>query len=219
MKTLANYKYFETANGVLYHGDCLEILPLLEAESIDLVLTDPPYGINADKGRSGFGIKEGKIYKGNWDSKIPDKKIFDIILKYKCIIFGGNYFTEYLKPTNSWIIWDKIGEYKFKNPFSHCEMAWTNYSFATKKYTVIQQGFISEEKERFHPTQKPIILFCNILNDIKCIKILDPFFGSGTTGIACEKLNRKWIGIEISEDYCKIAKKRILAEYNQIKMF
>jgi DNA modification methylase len=221
MKTLKDYEYFRTENGVLYCGDNMEILPLI-TEPIDLCLTDPPYGINADKGSSGFGAVMGKKYSDNWDSKIPDKKIFDLILLLKkCIIFGGNYFTEFLKPTKSWIIWDKIGEYNFKNPFSDCEMAWTNYTFATKKYTVIQQGFVAKEKERFHPTQKPVELFIKILNDNteENNLILDPFLGSGTTALACEKLNRKWIGIEISEKYCEIAKKRIEQYTNQLKLF
>jgi len=214
---LSDYEYFRTELGVLYKGDCLEILPLIE--NVDLLLTDPPYGIKADKGSDGFGVKSGKKYNGNWDSKRID--VLKILKGKNQIIFGGNYYADILKVTNSWIVWDKIGDGKFKNPFSDCEMAWTSFKFAMKKYVVVQQGFVAEEKERFHPTQKPVILFQKILTDLSKGNelILDCYLGSGTTALACEKLGRKWIGIEISEEYCAIAKKRIETEANQLKMF
>lgn len=216
-------KYYETELGVLLCGDCLEIMKDIPEKSIDLVLTDPPYGIGADKGTDGFGVTREKKYPDSWDIRL-NKYYFDTILYIGklVIIFGGNYLTDMLPVNGHWIVWDKVGEMKFENPFSDCELAWTNVNKKTvKKYVVIQQGFVAKEKERFHPTQKPACLFSNIMvdyskdNDI----ILDCFLGSGTTAIACEKLNRRWIGIEISEKYCEIDKKRIKAEADQIKMF
>jgi len=197
-------------------GDCLEIMGDLPDKSVDLCLTDPPYGISADKGTNGFGQSPSTVrnYNDNWDNARLSKAQMDVIFlkSHKAIFFGGNYFTDILPQNNHWIVWDKVGEMKVKNPFSHCELLWTNVSLKTvKKYIVIQQGFISEEKVRFHPTQKPVSLIENILKDYSkegdCI--LDPFIGSGTTAIACKRLNRRYIGIEINPDYCKIAEKRL----------
>ncbi|MFA5442045.1 MAG: site-specific DNA-methyltransferase [Candidatus Paceibacterota bacterium] len=183
-------------------------------KSVDLILTDPPYSIGADKGTDGFGSsKTNKHYKDNWDSKRPDKIYFDEILRIgkNIIIFGGNFFTDLLPVNGHWIVWDKTGSIVFHNPFSDCELAWTNINKKTvKKYTVIQQGFISRERKRFHPTQKPVDLFRAIINDYsKEGIILDPFLGSGTTAMAAKKTGRDFIGIEQDKDYCKIAEARI----------
>ena len=181
---------------------------------VDLVLTDPPYGIGADKGIGGFGSsKTDKHYKDDWDIK-PDKRYFDEILRIgkQVIIFGGNYFTDLLPVNGHWIVWDKTGGVRFDNPFSDCELAWTNIDKkSVKKYIVIQQGFVSEEKQRFHPTQKPVSLFSGILNDYSKEDglICDPFMGSGTMIIAARNLKRNYIGIEISPEYCKIAEQRL----------
>jgi len=211
-------RYFETDNGILYCGDCLEIMKRIPENSIDLVLTDPPYGLNQHKGSKNFGIVKQKKYKGDWDKNTPSKEYFDIILSLGrvCIIFGGNLLTNKLPIGEHWIVWDKVGEIKFKNPFSQCELLWTNIKKKPiKKYTVIQQGFIKQSREkRCHPTQKPLLLIEKIIKDYsgKNNIVLDPFLGSGTTAVAAEKLNRRWIGIEINSEYCEIAKQRILKE-------
>ena len=91
-----------------------------------------------------------------------------MLLSYKSptFLFGGNYFADLLPASTHWIVWDKKGNIEFKNPFSDCELIWTNdKKKVVKKYTVIQQGFISEEKERFHPTQKPVKLIRSIIED------------------------------------------------------
>ena len=108
-------------------------------------------------------------------------------------------------------------------PFADTEFAWTSFKDRIpKKYTVINHGFIADNKDKKqHPCQKPSGLFVSILSDFskKDDLILDPFLGSGTTAIACERLNRRWIGIEISEEYCEIAARRIEAETKQLKLF
>ena len=196
--------------------DCLEGMKQMEDNSVDLIVTDPPYGINADKGVGGFGSSSGtaKSYEDNWDNKTPSKEVFNEILRIgkKIIIFGGNFFTDKLPVGTHWIVWDKVGNIKFKNPFSDCELAWTNSEkVSTKKYIVIQQGFVSEERKRMHPTQKPVKLFRNIIKDYseQGDLILDPFIGSGTTAVACKQLGRNFIGFEISKEYCDIANKRL----------
>lgn len=199
----------------IVQGDCLSVLSSFPRDSVDLILTDPPYGVNAAKGVGGFGSsKTDKHYEDDWDSVTPVKEVFDEMLRVgkKVIIFGGNFFTDKLPVNGHWIVWDKKGGINFDNPFGDCELAWTNIDKkSVKKYTVIQQGFISAEKDRYHPTQKPVSLFNQIISDYSDGGglILDPFIGSGTTAIAAKQLGKDYIGIEISKKYCEIARERI----------
>ena len=220
--------YYENENGKLYHGDCEEIMPKLE--KVDLVLTDPPYGIGeaAGKNKSRGKIAKAKDYGSDtWDNKTPSKECFEIILKSAehHIIFGGNYFIESLQNSPCWIVWDKDNG---KSDFADSELAWTNFKTAVRNFKYRWAGMLQEnsgkhKEKRYHPTQKPVGLFKQIL--LKYAKenqtILDPFFGSGTTGLACEELGMglKWIGIEKEEKYCEIAAKRIEAENRQLKLF
>jgi len=197
--------------------DALELLKQFDDDSIDLIITDPPYGINESNGVDGFGSSPDttKTYDDEWDNKTPDKIVFDEMLRVgkKVIIFGGNYFLDKLPlGFKSWIVWDKVGSHKFNNPFSDVELAWTNFKgVVSKKYTVVQQGFVSEEKQRFHPTQKPIKLFRDIIKDNteEGDVVLDCFCGSGTTAIACKQLGLKYICADILEKYVLIAQKRV----------
>ena len=206
--------YFETELGKLYHGDCLEIMPMLEP--VDLVLTDPPYGIIPIRN---FGV--GSPYKKSdmeWDVKITQHHIDTIIkISKNQIIFGGNYYTDLLKPTRCWIIWNKLNG---DNPFADFEMAWTNFKTSSRMFNCQWIGG-SIRETICHPTQKPAALFILILEKYSNIDdiICDLFLGSGTTAIACERLNRRWIGIEIEERYCEISAKRIEKERSQLKLF
>ena len=217
--------YYETENGVLYLGDCLTIMPQLEPA--DLVLTDPNYGIGeaAGKNKSRSCLAKSKDY-GNktWDNKTPPQEAFDLMISKSKnqIIFGGNYFIEYLKNSPCWLVWDKKNG---NNDFADCELAWTSFKKAVRKYEWMWHGMIKEVKEtRYHPTQKPVGLFMKILTDYAKAgqSILDPFAGSGTTALACEELkdiNLSWILIEQDEEYCEIAAKRIERETKQLKLF
>jgi len=202
----------------LYNGDCLEVMQKLidDGFKVDMILTDPPYGINAEKGSNGIGVAKNRNYdtKGNWDKKIPDKIYFDLIGKLckKLLIFGGNYFTDYLPSSKGWVVWDKVGEISFKNNFANCELIYANFLPNTKKITFIQQGFIKETKDkRFHPTQKPTELLTMLIEKYtnEGDVVLDPFMGSGSTGVACLNTNRDFIGIELDKGYFDIAKERI----------
>lgn len=198
----------------LQQGDCLKIMKNMPDKSVDLIVTDPPYGIGRDKGSYGFGIAQGKKYKGNWDKKIPSKQHFDEMLRISknCIIFGGNYFAHFLPPSKHWIFWDKKGNIKFKNPFADGELIYTTFDKVTKKITFLQQGFISDSKDiRVHPTQKPTELLQQIINTYSrpYDVILDCFMGSGSTGVACVNTNRNFIGMELDEHYFEVAKNRI----------
>ena len=135
-------KYPEDYINKIICGDCLEVMKGIPDKAVDLVLTDPPYGIGADKG-VGWGILKGKKYDDVWDIK-PLKIYFDEMIRIskQAIIFGGNFFTDHLPCNGHWIVWDKTGEIKFDNPYSGAELAWTNISKNTvKKYVVIQAGF------------------------------------------------------------------------------
>lgn len=218
------YKRKETIGDCeLYLGDCLEVMPMLG--KVDAVVTDPPYGINQDKGFGGFGgfgkPIERNQYQGDWDSFSPNKDLFDLILNISnvAIIWGGNYFTDKLPQNNSWLVWDKENTMP---TFSDCELAWTNIKRNNvKRIKAIQNGCMTKEKgERYHPTQKQISVMRFCLEQIPDSKtILDPFMGSGTTGVACVKLGRKFIGVELDEKYFDIACKRIEEAYKQPDMF
>lgn len=222
--------YYSTDNGVLLHGDCAAIMP--ELEQMDLVLTDPPYGIKVGGARGKIGGARG--IKGRkkkfhpkeygeclWDKSRPTQKIFDMMLSISKhqIIFGGNYFIDYLQPTPCFLVWDKKNGNSF---FADCELAWTSFSSATRIIKYRWNGCMQETPEtRYHPTQKPVGLFLWILDKYSKSgdSILDPFLGSGTTAIACERLNYKWIGIEKEEKYCEVATQRIENEAKQLKFW
>lgn len=205
--------YFETELGKLYHGDCMEIMP--ELEPVDLVLTDPPYGINWNTNYSRFskGMKDKNAINND------DKEFCPIpFLSFnESIIWGANHFCKSLPP-GSWLIWDKRNK-DGTSFLSDGEIGWWSHgkgvyikSLSGQQHRAISGGL--------HPTQKPVSLmsWCIIKSKSTGI-ILDPFLGSGTTAVACERLNRKWIGIEIDEHYCEIAARRIEAEAKQLKMF
>jgi DNA modification methylase len=154
---------------------------------------------------------------GEWNEFVPSKEVFDLILKHENqIIFGGNYFTDFLKASQCWIVWDNRGDDKFTNDFADCEMAWTSFDRASRIFRYLWNGMIQENMKdkdfRYHPTQKPRVLMKYCVSWMEPIDgtVLDPFLGSGTTLVSCKELKRNGIGIEINEKYCEIAKKRLL---------
>lgn len=215
-KKLSDYLYYEEEGLTIYCGDCLEIMPLLP--DVDLIITDPPYGIGADKNlrankQHGKAAAPSKDYGiGDWDSRTPVQEIFDRILTHsqRVCIFGGNYFD--LPQMPGWLVWDKDNG---NNGYADCELVWTNYKSAVRRLRFQWMGMIQEnmkEKEyRWHPTQKPIPVMRWAITkcDIEALTVLDPFLGSGTTLVACKELGRNGIGIEINPKYCEIAKKRL----------
>jgi site-specific DNA-methyltransferase (adenine-specific) len=212
----------------VYNMDCIEGMKQYPDNHFDLAVVDPPYGISYARGKNGFGNTTKNLPKLKdvyWDSEIPTKEYFTELFRVSKnqIIWGGNYFTQYLKPTNSWIIWDKIGEMKLENPFSDCEMAWTSFNSVTKKFTFKQQGFISDSKDsrRIHPTQKPISLYEWILG--KYAKdgdlILDTHLGSQSSRIAANKAGLDFVGFEIDKEYFDNGNERYNNFISQLRMF
>jgi len=206
--------YYQDDFVTLYNCDCREIVPTLGR--FDLLLTDPPYGINADKKRADTGrnkhIRQRDYGETNWDEKPIEWTLIRgfIDLAAKSCVWGGNYYP--VPPSSSWLVWDKeTGE----NLYADCELAWTNYGGAVRIKHHKWHGFLRKNNERRdHPTQKPLALmtWCIQLagDDVKII--LDPFAGSGTTGRAAKDLQRKCVLIEREERYCEIAAKRMLQE-------
>lgn len=114
---------------VIYNQDCLSGMKSLPDKCIDLIITDPPYGKKADKGTNGFGVSKNRRYTGNWDSKIPEKEVFDEMFRISknIIIFGANYFAHQLPPSVCWLFWDKKGDIAFQNPFADGELIYTTF--------------------------------------------------------------------------------------------
>lgn len=200
-------------DATLILGDCLEVLPTLGR--VDAVVTDPPYGIGEDggrfRGRKGQNIRV--LPKGGWDDTTPCRDIFDAMraISDEQIIWGGNYFTDKLPPSKGWLYWQKL----MGGDFSDGELAWTSRDRALREFTKCPKGQGAE-----HPTQKPVAVMEWCLTLLPNARtILDPFMGSGTTGVACARLGRRFTGIEVSPDYFDIACRRIEEAYRQADLF
>jgi len=207
-------------NVQLIHGDALEVLRTLQDKSA-YVLTDPPYGI--DYGNAGSArIKHGwgnRISAQQWDKARPERAVFDELLRVAkdAIVWGGNYFTDYLPPTMQWLIWDK-GQRSFS--LADFEMAWSSKKSASRIFDYSRAEALSDGK--VHPTQKPLALMRWCLTVTKVPEgatVLDPFMGSGTTGVACVQTGRNFIGVEIDPTYYAIAERRIGAAQRQTNIF
>ena len=207
-------------------ADCLDILKRLPDKCVDLVLTDPPYGINVAKTGKVGGEKLAPVKDygaKKWDEYIPDRELFNEVLRVSkhAIIFGGNYFVEYLTNSSCWLVWNKLNT----GNFADCELAWTNFNTAVRKYDYLWNGMLQEnmkEKEiRIHPTQKPVGLFMKILQDYSNENdlILDCFSGSGTTAVACHNLKRRFICIEKDPEYYRASCERLEQAQKQQTLF
>ena len=206
------------ADGVtLYCADCRDVLPTLGR--VDAVVTDPPYGIGKDGQIKTTGRKgRRKAHEFlNWDSARPTEEIFSAILALSnnVIIWGGNYFADLLPPTGKWLVWDK-GQ---RINQSDGELAWTSYGGALRIKVMNRAQLAVDGTD--HPTQKPLKLMRWCIGHLPdtAQTILDPFMGSGTTGVACVKMGRKFIGIEREPKYFDIAVKRISDALKQPDFF
>ena len=191
-------------NATLYLGDCREVLPTLD--KVDAVITDPPYGIETGVKKCG-GSKSLEWGEQAWDATIDQQGIdLAIQLGTTCIVWGGNYYR--LPPSRCWLSWDKCQPEEWYST-AHFELAWTNMDRNARTFRMSQvQAYSTMGKE--HPSQKPLALM------LWCIKhandpqtILDPYMGSGTTGVAAMNLQRKFTGIEREPKYFDIACRRI----------
>lgn len=182
-------------------GDCLQILPTIPAGSVGAVVTDPPYGIGErmSGGTWGAAAKYGDFRR--WDVA-PSTEAFDEILGMSPIVicWGGNYFD--LPPSRCWLVWDKCNAVP---TMADAELAWTNLDRPAKRHSA-PVGIHSSG----HPTEKPLSLMKWCLSFVpNDALVLDPYAGSGTTGVAAIQTGRRFIGIEIDEKYAAIARRRI----------
>lgn len=191
-------------------GDCLEVMPLLG--KVDAVVTDPPYGIGIGKMQRGKWASAA-LGRSEWDDAAADVSRLPSV---PSIIWGGNYFD--LPPSRAFLIWDKGAGFRNRD-FAECEMAWCSFDANARvlSYDPLARG---DYRNKQHPTQKPVALmeWClGFLPDAQTI--LDPFMGSGTTLVACQKLGRQGIGIELDPDYFDIACRRVEEAARQPDLF
>ena len=192
-------------NAELWHGDCREVLPLLPP--CDLILTDPPYGIGADRARN--TPKDGWVDYGHegWDKERPSPWLFGLMREKaaECVVWGGNYFTDLLPPSMRWLVWDK-GQTDFS--LADCEFAWSSQQGAARRLMLPRSEALKDGKE--HPTQKPVRLMVWCLEKHpKAQTVCDPFMGTGTTGVAAMQRGLRFVGIERERAYFDIACRRI----------
>ncbi len=202
-------------------GDCLALMNTRRVARADAVITDPPYGNKLktnyrERKRSGLALcNDFSQMRGNDEPFDPSP-----FLGFKTVaLFGANFYADKLPPMPSWIIWDKLNGLKSKREFgfndqADCEMIWTNTGKPARIISHRWMGAMKESERtqrRVHPTQKPIGLMMKLIRLLtnEGDTVLDPFMGSGSTGVACMLLNRNFIGIEISEEYFAIAQQRI----------
>lgn len=203
-------------NATLYLGDCMDILPTLP--KVDAVITDPPYGINKDgqvRTTGGNGGRKAHEFLG-WDGERPSQQVFDALLNagHVSVIWGGNYFADLLPPTMRWLVWDK-GQ---RINQSDGELAWTSMQSALRICTMNRVELLTDGTE--HPTQKPVRLMTWCIEQAgRPQSILDPFMGSGTTGVAAMRMGLSFIGIEREPKYFDIACRRIEEAQKQAALF
>jgi 16S rRNA G966 N2-methylase RsmD len=216
---------FEIGEHRLLCGDSTDsdaVAKLMDGQKADMVFTDPPYGIKVVQGKKvggdkGFGSVGGnKVVKAKEYSEIIGDDTTDTAREFyntcislgmeNFIIWGGNYFTDFLAPSMCWIVWDKENT----GNFADVELAWTSFDKGAKLYKWQWNGMIRkgdkniEGKTRVHPTQKPVGLFGDIFNDFQFKICFDGFLGSGTTMVASHQLKRKCYGMELDPKYCQV---------------
>lgn len=196
-------------DATLYCGDCREILPTLP--KVDAVISDPPYGLGERWTGGTWGANPMYADARQWD-RLVEAETIDLLLRSASVVilWGGNYYS--LPPSRCWLSWRKTSQMATMADF---ELAWTNLDRPAKEITEDR----NPDGKREHPTQKPVRVMEWSLSFAPAGIILDPFMGSGTTGVACANLGRKFIGIEIERKYFDVACERIEAAYAQGRLF
>ena len=198
--------YYDRDGITVYHADCRDVLPNIDPASVALLLTDPPYGIDLD---TDYAARMHRSGAPRWPDRVAnDAELFDpapLLRDYRrLLLFGANYYADRL-PLGSWVVWHKFDVAPI---LSDCELAWHNLGGKRVSYFA---HAISQDRTRMHPTQKPVALMQWALDrwtkpgDL----ILDPYMGSGPIARAAQLLGRRYIGIELVEDYCKAAVNRL----------
>ncbi len=207
----------------LLNIDCMEYMKGLPDKAFDLAIVDPPYGIdykhfNRPNKTPGLAAADKKIYYAAPDLDIiPGQRYFSQLARVSKnqIVWGGNYFLEFLNSTSCFIVWDKLND---NTGFADCEIAWTSFETAVRKFTFrwngMLQGNMSRKQEKIHPTEKPYQLYQWCLKKYanQGDRILDTHGGSFSSAIAAHKLGFDFVGCEIDKDYYDAAVKRYKKE-------
>jgi len=189
--------------------------------SFELAIVDPPYGIDAANMTmgKGSGLDVGSIKKKNWDKATPKRDYFEELKRVSVnqIIWGGNYFLDYLGATRCFLLWDKLD---YNSDFASHELAWTSFNKNVKCYQRARSSQ-GDAKGKIHPTQKPVKLYQWLLNNYakEGDRILDTHLGSGSSAIAAHYGGFDFVGCELDEDYYKAAKERFDLETAQEALF
>jgi len=203
-------------NAELWHADCREVLPTLPVH--DLLCTDPPYGIGASSGVGKYGVQKwGGAADMKWDEEVPPQWLMLLMLERAAyhVIFGGNYYS--LPPSRNYLVWDKGAGFKNRT-FAECEFAWCSWDGNAKVLThdPLARG---DYRGKEHPTQKPVaVMQWAIAAAPAGATVLDPFMGSGSTGVACALMGRAFTGIERERKYFDVACERIAQAHAQGKL-
>ena len=193
-----------------YNMDCMEGMKEIPDKYFDLAIVDPPYGI---------GISENPVRqahaKKQWDKNIPPNEYFKELIRVSKnqVIWGGNYFD--LPPTQNYIVWDKVQPHDFS--LAMCELAWCSIQKPIKMFTYS----VLRERNKIHPTQKPVALYHWLLNNYaeEGDKILDTHVGSASSLIACHDMDFEYLGFELDEDYYRMASERLEEHKAQLSLF
>lgn len=219
---------------IITNEDNIELMSRYPDNHFDLAIVDPPYGINAGKMQLGKGKNRKFNQNKNWDNEIPTKKYFDELqrISKRQIIWGGNYFTDFLTPSRCWIFWDKMTD-GFSESYASGELAYCSFDGLVKQFTYKQQGnYVGFENsittvssninlKKIHPTQKPVALYKWILDKYanQGDKILDTHLGSGSIAIACHDYGFELTACELDKEYYEKAIQRIKNHTSQQNLF
>ena len=195
----------------IYNEDCVKAMKRYKDKKFDIAIVDPPYGI----GISANPFRQ-KHKKSDWDNNVPNRQYFDELMRVSKnqIIWGGNYFD--LPPSQGFVIWDKKQPEKFSSAM--CELAWISFQKPAK---IFRKHVVTSERNKIHPTQKPVKLYEWLLHNYTRSGdlILDTHLGSGSIAIACWNIKRDLIAFEINKDYYIAARKRLEDETKQIQLW
>ena len=197
--------YYDRDGITIWHADCRDVLPSIDPASVDLQHTDPPYGINLTYGGIGETTKVNVQVAGDDAPFDPEP----LLAFPRVVMFGANHYAHRLPHTFGWLVWDKVCNNGVGSVLSDGELAWTNVSDRLRIFRHMWNGAYRQTERGYsvHPTQKPVALMRWIIDrwtkpgDL----VLDPYMGSGPVAQACHELGRRYIGIELVEDYCKVA--------------
>lgn len=203
-------------NNIAYNMDCMGLMKNTPDKFYDLAVVDPPYGIRINES---IGRRKGQRHSGHkktyWDISTPSESYFNELFRVSKnqIIWGGNYFTNYLKASSCWLLWDKL--FSDKLTFSQFELAWTSFQLMPKKFEM------NDTNSKIHPTQKPVKLYEWIFTNYAKPgdKILDTHLGSGSSRIAAYKMGFDFTGCELDKDYFEAQEQRFKDFTSQLNLF